>query len=107
MFKGNPALVYFGYTHCPEVCPTTLYEVAGYLKELGPEGASLKSYFFSVDRSRQNHVPLEFAYKLSVIVDSGGPCSLPKSLRTGTLLPSASPKHERRAQDSRQTRFFG
>lgn len=52
LFKGSPALVYFGYTHCPEVCPTTLYEVAGYLKELGPQGAPLKAYFFSIDPER-------------------------------------------------------
>lgn len=52
LFKGSPSLVYFGYTHCPEVCPTTLFEVADYLKTLGPEGRSLKTYFFSVDPER-------------------------------------------------------
>jgi protein SCO1/2 len=52
LFKGSPSLVYFGYTHCPEVCPTTLFEVADYLKTLGPEGQSLKTYFFSVDPER-------------------------------------------------------
>ncbi len=52
IFKGNPSLVYFGYTHCPEVCPTTLFEVAGYLKELGEEGAPIKSYLFTVDPER-------------------------------------------------------
>ncbi len=52
IFKGNPSLVYFGYTHCPEVCPTTLFEVAGYLKELGDDGAPIKSYLFTVDPER-------------------------------------------------------
>lgn len=52
LFKGGPSLVYFGYTHCPEVCPTTLYEVAGYLKALWPEGAPLKALFFTVDPER-------------------------------------------------------
>ncbi|MGE6786430.1 SCO family protein [Ensifer adhaerens] len=52
LFKGNPTLVYFGYTHCPEVCPTTLFEVAGYLKSLGPEGERLKTYFFTIDPER-------------------------------------------------------
>lgn len=52
LFKGSPSLVYFGYTHCPEVCPTTLYEVAGYLNALGPEGKSLKAFFFSIDPER-------------------------------------------------------
>lgn len=52
LFKGSPSLVYFGYTHCPEVCPTTLFEVAGYLRDLGQEGSALKTYFFSVDPER-------------------------------------------------------
>jgi protein SCO1/2 len=52
IFKGNPSLVYFGYTHCPEVCPTTLFEVAGYLNQLGEEGAPIKSYLFTVDPER-------------------------------------------------------
>jgi protein SCO1/2 len=52
IFKGNPSLVYFGYTHCPEVCPTTLYEVAAYLKELGEDGLPIKSYLFTVDPER-------------------------------------------------------
>ncbi len=52
IFKGSPALVYFGYTHCPEVCPTTLFEVADWLKTLGPDGKPLKAYFFSIDPER-------------------------------------------------------
>ncbi|WP_142779620.1 SCO family protein [Agrobacterium sp. T29] len=52
IFKGSPSLVYFGYTHCPEACPTTLFEVAGYLKALGKDGAPLKTYFSSVDPER-------------------------------------------------------
>ena len=52
VFKGHPALVYFGYTHCPEVCPTTLYEVADWMNALGDQGRSLKAYFFSIDPER-------------------------------------------------------
>lgn len=52
IFKGSPALVYFGYTHCPEVCPTTLFEMADWLKALGPDGKPLKAYFFSIDPER-------------------------------------------------------
>ena len=50
--KGHPSLIYFGYTHCPEVCPTTLYEMAGWFKTLGPQADTLKAYFFSVDPER-------------------------------------------------------
>lgn len=52
IFHGSTALIYFGYTHCPEVCPTTLFEVADWLKTLGPEGKGLKAYFFSIDPER-------------------------------------------------------
>ncbi|THF50184.1 SCO family protein [Allorhizobium terrae] len=52
IFKGSPALVYFGYTHCPEVCPTTLFEMADWMKTLGPDGKALKAYFFSIDPER-------------------------------------------------------
>ncbi|MGV1791848.1 SCO family protein [Rhizobium sp. A37_96] len=50
--SGHPSLVYFGYTHCPDVCPTTLYDMAGWLKTLGPQADKLKAYFFSVDPER-------------------------------------------------------
>ncbi len=50
--EGHPALIYFGYTHCPEVCPTTLYEMAGWMETLGPSAKQLKAYFFTVDPER-------------------------------------------------------
>lgn len=52
LFTGKPSLVYFGYTHCPEVCPTTLFEVADWLNALGPDGQKVKAYFFTVDPAR-------------------------------------------------------
>ncbi len=50
--SGHPSLIYFGYTHCPDVCPTTLYDMAGWFKTLGPQADRLKAYFFSVDPER-------------------------------------------------------
>lgn len=52
MFEGSPALVFFGYTSCPEACPTTLMEVVDWLNVLGPEAKDLKVYFFSIDPER-------------------------------------------------------
>ena len=51
-FRGHPTAVFFGFTHCPEVCPTTLFELDGLLKQLGPEGDKLAVYFVSVDPER-------------------------------------------------------
>ena len=51
-FKGHPTALFFGFTHCPEVCPTTLFEMAGWLKTLGDEGKDLRVFFISVDPER-------------------------------------------------------
>lgn len=51
-FRGHPTLVFFGFTHCPEVCPTTLFEMDGWLKSLGDEGKDIKAYFVSIDPER-------------------------------------------------------
>ena len=51
-FEGRPTLVFFGFTRCPEVCPTTLYELAGWLDALGDEGRDLQAFFISVDPER-------------------------------------------------------
>src|SRR5690606_27066667 len=51
-FRGHPSAVFFGFTHCPEVCPTTLFELDGWLKKLGPTGKDIQAYFVSVDPER-------------------------------------------------------
>ena len=51
-FLGHPNLLYFGFTRCPEVCPTTLYEMAGWLNTLGEEGRDIRAFFVSVDPER-------------------------------------------------------
>jgi protein SCO1/2 len=50
--KGHPSLMFFGYTFCPDVCPTTLYEASGWLKELGDDGKDLRVFFVTVDPER-------------------------------------------------------
>jgi len=51
-FRGHPSAVFFGFTHCPEVCPTTLFELDGWLKTLGDEGKDIRAYFVSIDPER-------------------------------------------------------
>lgn len=51
-FRGNYQLLTFGYTFCPDVCPTTLTEMAAVLKELGPQARRLRAIFVSVDPER-------------------------------------------------------
>jgi protein SCO1/2 len=50
--EGTPHAIFFGFTHCPEVCPTTLLEAAGWLKQLGPDADKFKFYFVTVDPER-------------------------------------------------------
>jgi len=52
MFKGHPSALFFGFTHCPEVCPTTLAEMSGWFEALGDEGKDLQAYFVTVDPER-------------------------------------------------------
>ncbi|MEO4042818.1 SCO family protein [Hoeflea sp. CAU 1731] len=49
---GQPSAVFFGFTHCPEVCPTTLYELSVWFEALGDEGNDLQAYFITVDPQR-------------------------------------------------------
>jgi protein SCO1/2 len=49
---GKPSLVFFGYTHCPDVCPTTLYEITQLYTELGKDADKLGAYFVTVDPER-------------------------------------------------------
>lgn len=51
-FKGKVVVVFFGYTQCPDVCPTTLAELAQVKKALGPDGARVQGIFVSVDPER-------------------------------------------------------
>jgi protein SCO1/2 len=50
--KGKPTAYFFGFTHCPEVCPTTLFEMTQHLKQLGPNADRLNVVFVSVDPER-------------------------------------------------------
>ena len=51
--KGKVGLVFFGYTHCPDVCPNTMLTVAATLKKLSnEERAKVKSYFITIDPAR-------------------------------------------------------
>lgn len=50
--NGSPSMVFFGFTHCPEVCPTSLAEMTAWYETLGDEAQDLKSYFITVDPER-------------------------------------------------------
>lgn len=49
---GKPAVVFFGFTYCPEICPTTLSELTAAMAKLGPDADRLNVVFISVDPKR-------------------------------------------------------
>jgi protein SCO1 len=59
IFEGHPSLLFFGYTHCPDVCPTTMGEMQGWFAALGDEAKDLKGVFVSVDPARDTPEILE------------------------------------------------
>jgi protein SCO1 len=50
--EGHPTLIFFGFTHCPDVCPTSLFEISEVLKALGKDADRVNAYFISVDPER-------------------------------------------------------
>ena len=50
--KGRPFLVFFGFTHCPDICPTTLFDLSQMMKALGPDANRVGTLFVTVDPER-------------------------------------------------------
>lgn len=61
--KGSPSLVFFGFTGCPDICPTTLFEITQVYGALGSRGDQLKTFFVTVDP--ENDTPERLALYLS------------------------------------------
>ena len=50
--QGRPTLIFFGFTHCPDVCPTELFQVSEILRAMGSDADRMNAYFVSVDPER-------------------------------------------------------
>ena len=50
--KGRPFLVFFGFTHCPDICPTTLFDMSQVMRALGPDADRAGALFITVDPAR-------------------------------------------------------
>jgi len=58
-FKGKVVVVFFGYTQCPDVCPTTMAELAEVKRQLGADGARVQGIFVTLDPERDTAVLLK------------------------------------------------
>jgi len=78
-FRGKPFLVFFGFTHCPDICPTTLFEVSEVLNRLGTDADKVNAIFVTVDPERDTPEKLKlylssFHPRLSAL--SGSPAQI-------------------------------
>jgi protein SCO1/2 len=51
-YLGSPHLVFFGFTHCPDVCPTKLFEISEMFRAMGDRGQKVRALFITVDPER-------------------------------------------------------
>ncbi len=51
-FTGRPFVIFFGFTHCPDICPTSLFEMSEWIDELGPVADQMRFAFVTVDPER-------------------------------------------------------
>jgi protein SCO1/2 len=58
-FRGKPLLVFFGFTHCPDICPTTLFDVSEVMRRLGPDADRTGALFITVDPERDTPAALK------------------------------------------------
>jgi protein SCO1/2 len=74
--KGKWSLVYFGYTHCPDACPTALNDLAIALDQLGPKREAVRSVFITVDPERDTPEVLKeyvTSFDAAILALSGSP----------------------------------
>src|SRR6202165_4659501 len=57
--QGRPTLIFFGFTHCPDICPTSLFEISEVLKAMGKDADRVNTYFISVDPERDTDAAMK------------------------------------------------
>ena len=80
---GQPSAVFFGFTHCPEVCPTTLGDIATWQEELGKDGEDLRVFFVTVDPERDTEAVLGdyVSWVPGVVGVTGDPAEMKKAIK--------------------------
>jgi protein SCO1/2 len=66
-FRGKPTALFFGFTNSPEICPTTVYELSGWMNKVDPKKDRLQAYFVSIDPDRDT--PKALGTYLSNVTD--------------------------------------
>lgn len=79
-FRGKLMIVYFGYTFCPDVCPTDLMAITQALDALGPAAAGVQPVFIAIDPERDSNVLADYiaAFHRSFVALTGSPDEIRK-----------------------------
>jgi protein SCO1/2 len=86
-FRGKAVVVFFGFTHCPDVCPTALGTLAEAKRQLGPDGERVQGIFISLDPERDtpkllaNYVPAFDASFLGLVGDAQATAEVAKEFK--------------------------
>lgn len=96
-FKGKIVLLYFGYTFCPDVCPTTLLNITSMLKTLGKQADDVRVLFVTVDPNRDTLAVLKQyteAFAPEVVGLRGTPNALASLAKRYRVAYSVTPPHD-------------
>jgi cytochrome oxidase Cu insertion factor (SCO1/SenC/PrrC family) len=92
-FRGRYLLVYFGYTSCPDACPTTLNQMAAALDQLGAKAAQVQPLFITVDLRRDTPAvigPYAAAFSPRILGLTGAPDAVAQVIREYRVYANAS-----------------
>ncbi len=97
-FRGKAVVVFFGYTQCPDVCPTTMAELAEAMRRLGPDAARVQVLFVTIDPERdtpellKQYVP---AFNPTFLGLTGDPAAIERTAKEFKIIyrkqPGATP----------------
>ncbi len=111
-YRGKVAILYFGYTHCPDVCPTTLANLADMLRKLGSQASQVRVLFVTVDPNRDT-LPLLKKYVAAFAPEIDGLRGTPDQItvltrryRVAFSVTPASPGHPYEVTHSSAAFFF-
>ncbi len=111
-FRGKAVTLFFGYTHCPDVCPTTLSDLAGAMRLLGPDADRVQVLFVTVDAKRdtpellRNYVPAFNPNFLGLYGDAAQTAKVTKDFRIYAAERAGSTPQSYTVDHSAQTLVF-
>ena len=83
-YGGRPHLVFFGFTHCPDVCPTTLFQISEVLRAAGDRGRDLRALFVTVDPERDDAAALKTylsSFDPRIVGLTGDPAAIERAIK--------------------------